>query len=164
MVYIPSWHRNAIEMIGVHETPGPQTTAEIAGMLEYLNAPWVDDETPWCGVFVAYCCKRAGVAIPSNWAWAKAWSTWGSPRPKDALGPGTILVFQRPGGGGHVGFYEGEDAGRYYVLGGNQSDQVKRSWLEKSRLIAARWPAGVQFTGHPIYLDSAGQPVSGNEQ
>jgi hypothetical protein len=34
-----------------------------------------------------------------------------------------VLVFERPGGG-HVGYYFGEDATAYHVLGGNQGDAV----------------------------------------
>lgn len=49
----------------------------------------------------------------------------------------------RQSGLGHVGFYAGEDAGAFCVLGGNQSDQVSLAWIAKNRLVGARWPASV---------------------
>ena len=51
-----------------------------------------------------------------------------------------MLVFTRSGGG-HVGFYAGEDADAYHVLGGNQSDAVTIARIAKSRCIAIRWPS-----------------------
>jgi hypothetical protein len=49
----------------------------------------------------------------------------------------------RESGLGHVGFYVGEDAGAYRILGGNQSDSVSLAWIRKDRLVDARWPATV---------------------
>jgi hypothetical protein len=53
---------------------------------------------------------------------------------------GEVLVFKREGGG-HVGFYVGEDATRFRVLGGNQSNSVSETWVSKNRLYARRWPS-----------------------
>lgn len=46
---------------------------------------------------------------------------------------------------GHVGFYVGEDAKGYYVLGGNQGDKVSVVRIAKDRLLpnGIRWPATV---------------------
>jgi len=49
----------------------------------------------------------------------------------------------RASGLGHVGFYAGEDASAYRILGGNQSDSVSVAWVTKDRLVSARWPATV---------------------
>jgi uncharacterized protein (TIGR02594 family) len=92
---------------------------------------------------------------------ASSWATWGSPIQADRLAPGAILVFERPGGG-HVGFYVGEDATTYSVLGGNQGDKVSIARVAKSRCVARRWPKGVAVIGKPIVLASAGA-VSTNE-
>jgi len=62
---------------------------------------------------------------------AKAWSDYGSLLRRDRVAPGAILVFDRAGGG-HVGFYVGEDTGHYYVLGGNQGNAVNIMKLGKS--------------------------------
>jgi len=56
------------------------------------------------------------------------------------------MVFWRKSkqsGLGHVGFYAGEDATAYRILGGNQSDSVSLAWVGKDRLVGARWPASV---------------------
>lgn len=163
MVYTPSWHQLAESYIGTTEIPGPKHNPVIVNWLVKLGAGWRDDETPWCGAFVAHCLQAKGVKIPASWAWAKSWAKWGVPRPVANLGPGTVLVFDRPGGGGHVGFYVGEGPDYYVVLGGNQSNQVKCSAIAKSRLIAARWPINVAFTGRPVFLAPNGLPLSQNE-
>ena len=49
------------------------------------------------------------------------------------------MTFKRPGGG-HVGFYVGEDSTAYHVLSGNQFDKVGITRIDKSRLVAIRWP------------------------
>jgi hypothetical protein len=72
------------------------------------------------------------------------------------------MVFERPGGG-HVGFYVGEDAAAYHVLGGNQGDSVTIARIEKQRCIARRWPEGQPVIGKPVMLSSGGRPISRNE-
>jgi uncharacterized protein (TIGR02594 family) len=91
---------------------------------------------------------------------AKAWSDYGALLRTDRLSPGAILIFDR-NGGGHVGFYVGEDAGFYYVLGGNQSNAVNVMKLGKSRLVASRWPRGEPVLGRPVQM--RGGIVSTNE-
>jgi hypothetical protein len=51
-------------------------------------------------------------------------------------------VLTRPGSttNGHVTFYVGEENGKLKLLGGNQEDQVKISYYDKSRLLSYRWP------------------------
>ena len=74
-----------------------------------------------------------------------------------------MLVFERDGGG-HVGFYVGEDGTHYHVLGGNQDDAVSIAKIAKSRLVASRWPKGVPVIGGPVRLsERADIPVSRNK-
>jgi hypothetical protein len=61
---------------------------------------------------------------------------------------GDILTFKR-NAGGHVGFYVGEDATAYHVLGGNQSNQVSVSRIAKSRLYQARRP---EYKSQPLNI------------
>ena len=51
-------------------------------------------------------------------------------------------MLTRPGSptNGHVTFYVGEENGRLKLLGGNQENQVKISYYDKSRLLSYRWP------------------------
>jgi uncharacterized protein (TIGR02594 family) len=99
---------------------------------------------PWCGDFVETCLRLAlpgeelaGV-LGKNPYWARNWLKLGS-----EIAPcyGAVLVFSRPGGGGHVGFAVGEDDTALHVLGGNQKNMIIVSPIAKSRLLGARWPA-----------------------
>jgi uncharacterized protein (TIGR02594 family) len=148
---LPRWLKTAKKFDGLREVPGPRHNSTIIGWLESMRAWWRDDETPWCGVFVAYCMKESGLPTPKLWFRAKAWADYGSLLRPDRLAPGAILVFDRAGGG-HVGFYVGEDAGFYYVLGGNQANGVNTMKLGKSRLVASRWPKGEPVLGRPVRL------------
>ncbi len=159
-IAIPTWMKIADSFIGLHEIVGPKHNKIILWWLEKLNAWWRNDEAPWCGVFVAHCIKEAGLPYPKLYMRAKSWVEYGSLLRRDRLAPGAILVFDRAGGG-HVGFYVGEDAGFYYVLGGNQSNAVNVMKLGKSRLVASRWPKGEPVIGKPVYLN--GGSVSTNE-
>ena len=156
----PSWLKIARSYEGLKEIPGPRHNQTIIRWLGKLNAWWRDDETPWCGVFVAYCMQESWLPFPKFYMRAKAWSDYGSLLRRDRLAPGAILVFDRAGGG-HVGFYVGEDAGHYFVLGGNQGNAVNVMKLGKSRLVASRWPKGEPVIGKPVYMN--GGSVSTNE-
>ena len=156
----PPWLKVAYSFLGLREVVGPKHNKVILGWLEKLKAWWRNDETPWCGVFVAHCMQEAGLPFPKYYMRAKAWADYGSLLRRDRLASGAILVFDRAGGG-HVGFYVGEDAGHYFVLGGNQGNAVSVMKLGKSRLVASRWPFGVSVIGKPVYMD--GGIVSVNE-
>ena len=156
----PNWLKIARSYDGLKEIPGPRHNQTIIRWLGKLRAWWSNDETPWCGVFVAHCMQESWLPFPKLYMRAKAWSDYGSLLRRDRLAPGAILVFDRAGGG-HVGFYVGEDAGFYYVLGGNQSNAVNVMKLGKSRLVASRWPKGEPVIGKPVYLN--GGSVSTNE-
>lgn len=165
MTATPLWMRAAKTYVGLKEIPGPRHNKVILGWLRDLKAWWADDETPWCGTFVAHCLEVSGQPVPKLWMRAKAWADYGKPVPRDNLAPGTILVFNREGGG-HVGFYTGEDQTHYYVLGGNQNNGVNVTRILKSRLIASRWPSASPVTGKPVYYlaNAASVPVTSNER
>jgi len=156
----PSWMVEARKHIGTTEIPGSRHNSKIINWLRTLRAWWSDDETPWCGTFVAHCLQSVGLPIAKNWFRAKDWATYGSNLRSTHVAPGAILVFARQGGG-HVGFYVGEDANFYYVLGGNQSNSVNTMKLAKARCIAIRWPQGEPVIGGPVQM--SGGVVSSNE-
>lgn len=169
----PRWLTFARKLIGVREIKGPRHSATIMGWIHAMGAKVLgitvrDDETAWCGTFVAHVMTSCGfhtqhrdtgkniIAVR-----AKAWLDWG----RILIGPrlGCVLVFERPGGG-HVGFYVGEDRTHYHVLGGNQGDAVSIMRLEKSRCIGMRWPFGVTLPPEKrVFLNPSGAVVSGNE-
>ena len=162
----PLMLKRALELYGTTETPGAGNTETILGWAAEMGgwvANWYDkDSIPWCGLFMAVVAKRAGKSVPKNYLTALAWSEWGSPSPRPALGD--VLTFGRKGGG-HVGLYVGEDAQAYHVLGGNQSDQVNVMRLNKSRFVAARrqYRIGVPRNVRPINIKASGT-VSENER
>jgi len=158
----PNWLSIAYAYIGTREIVGPKHSTVIGKWLRKLGAWWSDDETPWCGTFVAECLSEANLPYVKDWYRAKAWATYGSLLRPHLLAPGAILVFERKGGG-HVGFYVGEDDVCYHVLGGNQANSVSVSRIVKNRCIATRWPKNVPVTGKPIYLKINGTPVTTNE-
>lgn len=157
---IPKWLSVAISHQGLKEVPGPAHNSKIIGWLRDLKAWWSDDETAWCGTFVAHCMQAAGQPIPTHWFRAKAWAEYGSNLRPDRLAPGAILIFDRKGGG-HVGFYVGQDTRYYYVLGGNQDNGVNVMKIARSRLVASRWPKGEPVIGKPVAMK--GGKVSTNE-
>lgn len=164
----PAWLQAAREKIGTRETAGPASNPTIMGWAKRVGAkllgiPYREDGTPWCGLFVAACMVEAGILPAAIAIRAMAWLDWGSRLQFHRIAPGAVLVFGRSGGG-HVGFYVGEDATHFHVLGGNQGDRVSVMRLEKSRAIAARWPKDVPVKGAPVMMTAvAGIPVSRNE-
>lgn len=158
----PRWIATARGMVGLCEVPGPKSNPKIVDSLARLKAWWSDDATPWCGVFVADVMQRHGFPIPRDWMRAKAWADWGVRLQPARLAPGAVLVFGRDGGG-HVGFYLGEDATHFHVLGGNQGDAVNVSRIGKGRLLASRWPRGEPVIGGPVQLAARSSAVSTGE-
>ena len=147
----PRWLEIARSYEGVREVPGAKHNNIILGWLKRLKAWWADDETPWCGVFVAECMKQAGFDLPKTWMRASSWGLWGSNLRSSHVAPGAILVFTRKGGG-HVGFYVGESPQFYYVLGGNQNNMVNVAKIAKARCTAIRWPKGEPVIGGPVHM------------
>lgn len=158
----PSWLIEARKYIGVAEIKGPKTSDFIGRWLKHLGAWWSDDETPWCGTFVAQCIEAAGLPIPKYWMRAKAWADWGTKLSNPELG--CIVVFERKGGG-HVGFVVGRTPnGNLLVLGGNQGDKVCIAPFDRTRLIGYYWPPCVSLpTPQGLVVMAATGPTSTNE-
>ena len=132
-----NWLDEARKHIGVAEIPGKDHSPVITRWLSDLGAWWTDDDTPWCGVFVAHCFRSAGVQLPKHWYRAKAWLDWGITVPPLV---GCVVVFERVGGG-HVGLLVGKDqGGRLMVLGGNQGNKVSVAPFDPARVAGYRWP------------------------
>ncbi|HGP0479371.1 TPA: TIGR02594 family protein [Neisseria meningitidis] len=133
------WLAEARKHIGLKEIPGAKHNPIIQAWLKDLGAWWKDDETPWCGVFVAHCLKMAGRDIPKNWFRARAYETYGLPLEQPAYG--CVATFTRKGGG-HVGFVVGEtEKGDLLIQSGNQSNGVNIAAFPRSRATSYRWPS-----------------------
>lgn len=144
------WVAEARKHIGLAEIPGKKHNPIIINMLAALKAWWRDDETPWCGTFVAHCLRRAGRPIPLHWYRARAYAEgYGTRLKKPAYG--CLAVFVRQGGG-HVGFVVGITKDGYLlVLGGNQGNRVSIAKFSADRVLAYIWPHKAQ--GKPALPD-----------
>ena len=148
----------AVKLIGTKEIVGKEHNPTIMFWAKELKLSSVynADEIPWCGLFIAYCCKMAGLDVIDKPLWALSWSNWGSPVTEPMLGD--VLTFKRDGGG-HVGIYVGEDVTHYHVLGGNQGNAVSVSRIAKSRLFKARrteWKIAQPANVRKVHLAAKG--------
>lgn len=168
----PEWplhYREALKLLGTREVLGSASNPVILAWAKEvgfarLGIPYTTDATPWCGLFAAVCFTRAGLEPPPIAVRALQWAKIGTPVAQPQVGD--VLVFRRPGGG-HVGFYEAEDATHYWTLGGNQADGVNTMRIEKSRCTARRRPPGVADLGPAGIVrrdrSAAAPPVSRDE-
>jgi uncharacterized protein (TIGR02594 family) len=160
------WLAEAQRLRGLREAPGAADNPVIMDWAADLGVTYPDDETPWCGLFVAHC-MRTGLPeadLPANVLGARAWLRFGETAKPQF---GAVLVFWRgsPGGWqGHVGFYWAEDDACFHVLGGNQSNAVTVTRIERRRLLGARWPNGVRAEGIVRRASPKGHLISTNEQ
>lgn len=156
------WMGLALQKKGLRETD-PDLKQFLKSDGKTLGDP---AKLPWCGDFVETCVAVTvpTEAIPVNPYLARNWLKFGVD-----VKPcyGSVLVFWRgskSGISGHVGFYFGEDASAYHVLGGNQSNAVTVARLAKSRLLGARMPKAYSDARRLIVkLDAGGKQLSVNE-
>ena len=146
-----AWIVEATKHIGLKEISGPKHNQTILQWVKNLGGWFTDDETPWCGTFIAQCLKEAGRGVPKHWYRALAYESYGTRLAKPAYG--CIGVMSRTGGG-HVTFIVGETKDSKYLvgLGGNQSNAVNLMKFEKSRFTAFVWPTydnGVASSPYP---------------
>jgi len=142
------WMEIAEKEMGVREVRG----GENKRIIEYHSATSLaakEDEIPWCASFVNWCLKSAGIK-GTNSAAAASFIKWGTKLDQPKAGAITVIRQKFKGGdkatgsasGNHVGFFKKIEGGRIYLLGGNQSDQVKVSsfGLGSYEVVAYRWP------------------------
>lgn len=159
---IPPWMDIALKVKGLHERRNYSTLKRWL----WKQWAWIDPrDVAWCGAFVGTCMKKWDntTITPANALGARNWAKYGvSCKPTF----GAILVFWRgspKGWKGHVGFYYGEDATHYHVLGGNQSNAVTVSRVAKSRLIDARRPADYPLLSGTVMPTPKDIKITSNE-
>jgi uncharacterized protein (TIGR02594 family) len=161
----------ALELIDTMEKPGTADNPVIINWAKEIGGNVADvynaDEIPWCGLFIAVVAKRSSKQLVKDPLWALNWGNFGKISPVPMLGDVLVFVRKTSEGktAGHVGLYVGEDNTCFHVLGGNQSDKVCITRLEKNRLYVARRP---NYNVQPknvrkIIFDNSGH-VSNNEQ
>lgn len=160
----PKMLKQAIGLFGVREFSGAADNPVILGWAREigLSRVYSGDEIPWCGLFMAVVATRADKPVPDQPLWALNWALW--ERETGQPMHGDVLVFIREGGG-HVAIYVGEDARTYHCLGGNQSDAVSITRVDKKRLRSVRrprWRIAQPSNVRPIRLASRGT-ISTNE-
>lgn len=131
------WMVEAYKHNGLTEISGSKHNPTIVNWLKELGAWWKDDETPWCGVFIAICLKRAGIAYPKEYYRALSFLKAGVKLDKPAYG--CVAVKTRKGGG-HVCFIVGKTpSGKLVGYGGNQSNKVCYAVFNESDFEEFRW-------------------------
>jgi uncharacterized protein (TIGR02594 family) len=156
----PVWMREARRFMGLKEVAGAKSNATIIGWAKaaggWISGFYTNDDIAWCGLFQEHCISATlpHEQLPANPLGALNWSAFGKRLTTPALG--AILTFHRDGGG-HVGQYVGEDSTAYHVLGGNQSNSVSITRVDKGRLDDIRWPlTGEAPVGARVLLTPAG--------
>lgn len=143
----------ARKYLGQKEVAGIGSNAWILNL--WLSVGWIwstvsrkdDSVLPWCGAFINYVFKEAGLPSVKGWWSAKSWLNFGVSC-KACLG--AIGVIDRKGGG-HVGILVGKDnIGNILMIGGNQNDSVKISAFKPSVFVGFRKPEGMAFVHLPI--------------
>jgi uncharacterized protein (TIGR02594 family) len=124
---------------------------QIKGWVDEMGPNWFKqtfdpshDHTPWNGVFVNYCLKKAGVEdLPINYMQSSAWLSWGSRLIYPV--PGCIVVFSG-NTNNHIGFVMGYTPDkRLVVRGGNQDNKVGDYMFSRGIVASYRWPTNVGF-------------------
>lgn len=140
---VPPWYAEMLTMMGKHEAGD---YAEVRAWLDEDGISLGDQRRiPWCGAAASSALSNSGFTAghPENPNAAINWLKYGNevtPR------VGAIMVQHRGNPSdwrGHIGFYAGESATHYYLLGGNQGDSVNITPFRKTLLRAGgcRWPA-----------------------
>lgn len=133
---------------GLREVPGTIHNPQVLAMLQLVTPSVHDDETPWCGAFVNYCCWILGVEGSGSLA-ARSWLKRGQLVAIEDAQPGfDVVIFQRGAGPqpgpevlaapGHVAIFVRDRGSHVEVIGGNQGNSVSTETFPKSRILGIR--------------------------
>ncbi|AZV78444.1 TIGR02594 family protein [Parasedimentitalea marina] len=122
--------------LDVREVAGPGNNPRVV-MYHKSTNPWsgTDDSVAWCSSFVNYCVEQSGM-VGTDSQRALSWEDWGQSAENDPQ-EGDIVVFERVGKGGHVGFLVADRGDSVSVLGGNQNNRVRISTYPKNGKLGA---------------------------
>ena len=128
----------AQSLIGLKEDADyNDSNPEITKMFKYVGYD-LDDDTPWCKMFVDYCIKKSGCETVGDLT-ARSGLKYGEFITLPELGD--LVIFWRESKNsykGHIGFYAGEVSGSIRVLGGNQNNKVCYKYYPVERLLGYR--------------------------
>ncbi len=145
-----SWFAIAEAEIGVTENDKPgQHNPRIIEFHSTTTLRARTDETYWCSSFVNWVMIQSGRKGTDSAA-AKSWLKWGTALTTPRVGAITVLRKKEPNPkpdeltatGFHVAFYLATTKTHIELLGGNQSNSVRRSkyLLSKYDIKGYRWP------------------------
>ena len=152
------WLDEARKEIGVseHTVAGSKAVDQMWRDSKLSGLVGTAKTVPWCAGFANAMLERAGIRSPRKDSSA-SYDTWGVKLTEPKYG--CLVRFQRPGGG-HIGFCVGKTTdGKLLILGGNQSDAVNIKSFGKDRVVAYRWPEGVQIDERPLPVGDAALSV-----
>lgn len=138
----------AARFIGTKEIPGAEHNPLVVAMLQHVNPNVRDDETAWCSAFANYVAWLLDCARPNSLA-ARAWLRVGTPVFGGCAYPGFHVVILKRGIGlqpgpevinapGHVGFFDGFEGDKVWLIGGNQSNAVTRAAFPRTSILGIR--------------------------
>lgn len=168
----PIWVAVSASHVGINELPGKLSQAVILQWAADLGVSTIykDDDTAWCALYfwrLMMACQIPIPAFASPYDYLRARKVaecqWGQVLTYDAYG--MVGVYDRPGGA-HVGLILGQRQGFDWVRGGNQSNRVGYSWIERERRLAngRLWPLGFALPAPGLpHVTAAGTAISRNE-
>jgi uncharacterized protein (TIGR02594 family) len=142
-----SWMDIAKAELGQREVKGAKHNPRIIEYHKTTTLKGTTDEIPWCSSFVNWVMKQAGYP-GTNSAAARSWLQYGQRLATPV--PGCIVVLSRDGGG-HVGFYMGQDSYGIKILGGNQGDAVTVAQYAHGRCLALVVPRNMRAEDNELF-------------
>jgi uncharacterized protein (TIGR02594 family) len=154
---VPSWLTVMRGLDGTRWEHGDGSNSTMQSWLSFISSAYPNmaaycasvmhlDYFEWCGLTVAYCMAKAGIAPvfgtvdTSQFLYAEAWLNWGT-APVGTPQPGDVIVFKWPHGGHHVTLFEKDKGNGYWAChGGNQSHLVNIENFPRSAVIGVRRP------------------------
>jgi len=137
----PLWLEIAKKELGVKEVDGDGNNPRIIQYHAQTTLKATEDKISWCSSFVNWALYKAGIKGTQSAA-ARSWLNWGRELKVPRVGAVVVLWRgKKDSWQGHVAFYVREDEKYYYLLGGNQNNEVNISPYLKSRVLGIRWPS-----------------------
>lgn len=136
-------YKHARKDLGLSETPGNASTPRIAYAIT-TAASWLDDgvkdvdgSIAWCGCLRGLWGIETATGVPKEHFRAVNWLNWGQHVDVEDAQQGDTVVLKRPGGN-HVALLDRIDGGRWYLLGGNQSNSTTIAPYSESLVLGVR--------------------------
>ena len=136
-------HDIATSELGVHETPGPASTARIIEYDKHTTLKATLDEIAWCSSFANFVADTAGFPGAHSAA-AKSWLDYGVHLEVPIVG--CFVIMDRHDSSNpnaaHITICDNADIsnGTIACIGGNQSDSVKVSRFPIKKVLGYRSP------------------------